>query len=45
MEFIKNNKGVIIFYLLLVIITLIAVQNNKRSFNINDSYISFYESK
>ena len=31
MEFVKNNKGVILFYLLLVISTLVIIKSNEKS--------------
>ena len=31
MEFVRKNKAIIVFYLLLVLSTLVIVQNNKRS--------------
>lgn len=39
MDFVKNNKGVIIFYLLLVLITLMVTQNNSNSLNIENDYV------
>lgn len=39
MEFVKNNKGVIIFYLLLIIISLAVVNNTKNSFSIENEYV------
>lgn len=39
MEFVKNNKGAIIFYLLLILITLIVVQNAKKDLNIENDYV------
>ncbi len=39
MEFVKNNKGAIIFYLLLILITLIVVQNTKKDLNIENDYV------
>lgn len=35
MEFVKNNKGVIIFYLLLVISTLVIIQSNEKALEDN----------
>lgn len=39
MEFVKNNKGAIIFYLLLIVITLVAVQNNKNIYTVEAPYV------
>ena len=39
MEFVKNNKGAIIFYLLVILITLIVVQNTKKDLNIENDYV------
>ena len=39
MEFVKNTKGAIIFYLLLILITLIVVQNTKKDLNIENDYV------
>ena len=39
MEFVKNNKGVIIFYLLLVIISLAVINNTKNNLSIENDYV------
>ena len=39
MEFVKNNKGVIIFYLLLIVISLVAVNNAKNNLSIENDYV------
>lgn len=39
MKFLKNNKGVIIFYLLLIITTLVFVENNERNLDMNSRYV------
>lgn len=39
MEFVKNNKGVIIFYLLLIVISLVAVNNTKNNLSIENDYV------
>lgn len=39
MEFVKKNRGVIIFYLLLVIATLVIVQSNKRNLEMENRYV------
>lgn len=42
MEFVKNNKGVIIFYLLLILISLVVVENAKKNLSI-ESYNVYLE--
>lgn len=39
MKFIKNNRGVIVFYLLLVITTLVVINFNERNLDTNDQYV------
>ena len=39
MEFVKNNKGVIIFYPLLIIISLVVVNNTKNNLSIENDYV------
>lgn len=39
METIKKNRGVIIFYLLLVLATLIIVQSNQRELKMENRYV------
>ena len=39
MEFVKNNKGVIIFYLLLIGISLVVVNNTKNNLSIENDYV------
>ncbi|MGN1342784.1 MAG: hypothetical protein ACI4VL_06290 [Bacilli bacterium] len=39
MEIIKKNRGVIIFYLLLVLATLIIVQSNQRELKMENRYV------
>ena len=39
MEFVKNNKGVIIFYLLLIVISLVGVNNTKNNLSIENDYV------
>lgn len=39
MSFVKKNKGVIIFYLVLVIATLVIVQNNNRNLEESNGYV------
>lgn len=41
MEYIKENKGVIIFYLLLIISTLIIIDCNERKLSVENNY-SYY---
>ncbi len=39
MKIIEKNKGVIIFYLVLVIITMFVIQRNERDINFNNRYV------
>ena len=39
MSFVKKNKGVIIFYLVLVLATLVIVQNNSKNLEENKGYV------
>jgi len=39
MEYVKQNKGVIIFYLLLVITTLIVINFNERKLSMEQKYV------
>ena len=39
MEFLRNNKGVIIFYIMLALFTFILTENTKNYDNINRSYV------
>lgn len=39
MEYVKRNRGVIIFYLLLVISTLIVINFNERHLSIESDYV------
>ena len=39
MEFVKNNKGEIIFYLLLIVISLVVVNNTKNNLSIENDYV------
>ena len=39
MEFVKNNKGVIRFYLLLIVISLVVVNNTKNNLSIENDYV------
>lgn len=39
MEFVKRNKGVIIFYLLLVFATVAIIQSNDRAVDANNGYV------
>ena len=39
MEFVKKNKGVIIFYLLLVLATLMIIQSNNRNLESETRYV------
>lgn len=38
MEYIKENKGVIIFYLLLIISTLVIINCNERHLSVENNY-------
>ena len=39
MEFVKENKGVIIFYLLLIMATLVIIQSNEKKLDIKNNYV------
>ena len=39
MSFVKKNKGAIIFYLVLVLSTLIMIQNNNKNLEENNGYV------
>lgn len=39
MEFVKKNKGVIIFYLLLIMVTLIIIQSNDKNLEMENEYV------
>ena len=39
MSFVKKNKGSIIFYLVLVLATLVIVQNNSKNLEENKGYV------
>ncbi len=39
MKILKQNKGVLIFYLLLVIITLAVVERNEKNINMDNRYV------
>ena len=39
MEYVKRNKGVIIFYLLLVVTTLVVVNFNERHLSMENEYV------
>lgn len=39
MEFVKKNKGVIIFYLLLVMATLVIIQSNEKKLDLENEYV------
>ena len=39
MEILKKNKGVLIFYLLLVVITLAVVERNEENINMENRYV------
>lgn len=39
MEYVKKNRGVIIFYLLLVITTLVVINFNERQLSMDSSYV------
>lgn len=39
MELIKKNKGVLVFYLLLVVITLVVVQRNEQNLDMETRYV------
>ena len=39
MEYVKRNRGVIIFYLLLVITTLVIINFNERHLSMESEYV------
>lgn len=39
MEYVKKNKGVIIFYLLLVVTTLVIINFNGRQLSMKSEYV------
>lgn len=39
MEYVKENKGVIVFYLLLVITTLVVINCNERHLSMESNYV------
>ena len=39
MKFLKNNKGVIIFYLMIALFTIILIENAKINYIKDDSYV------
>ena len=39
MKFLNKNKGVLVFYLLLVIVTLGIVQSNEREISMENRYV------
>ena len=39
MKILKKNKGVLIFYLLLVVITLAVVERNEENINMENRYV------
>ncbi len=39
MRMLKKNKGVIFFYLLLIVSTLVVINVNGRSLDINNDYV------
>lgn len=39
MKILKQNKGVLIFYLLLVVITLVVVERNEKNINMDNRYV------
>lgn len=39
MSFVKRNKGVIIFYLVLAIATLVIIQSNNRNLEESNGYV------
>ena len=42
MEFVRKNKAIIVFYLLLVISTLVIVQSNKRGLETEKENVYVY---
>ena len=39
MKILKKNKGVLIFYLLIVVITLAVVERNEENINMENRYV------
>ena len=39
MEYVKRNRGVIIFYLLLVMVTLVVINFNERNLCVESEYV------
>ena len=39
MKMLKKNKGVVIFYLLLVVSTLVIINANEKKLDITDNYV------
>ena len=39
MEYVKRNRGVIVFYLLLVITTLVIIDFNERKISMENEYV------
>lgn len=39
MKIIEKNKGVIIFYLILVLVTMFVVQRGERNIDLNNRYV------
>lgn len=39
MEYVKRNRGVIIFYLLLVVTTLVIINFNERHLSMESNYV------
>lgn len=39
MEYVKRNRGVIVFYLLLVITTLVIINFNERNLSMENKYV------
>ena len=39
MEYVKRNRGVIMFYLLLVMVTLVVINFNERNLYVESEYV------
>lgn len=39
MKILKKNKGVLLFYLLLIVITLAVVERNEKNINMENRYV------
>lgn len=39
MNYVKNNRGVIVFYLLLVVTTLVIINCNEKHLNMENGYV------